>query len=39
LEQSGYCPICGEPITKETGWHLHHIVRRTDGGGDEATNL
>lgn len=39
LEQNGLCPICGEPITKETGWHLHHIVRRTDGGGDETTNL
>lgn len=39
LEQNGQCPTCGEPITKETGWHLHHIVRRTDGGGDEASNL
>ena len=39
LEQRGLCPVCGEPITKETGWHLHHIVRRADGGGDEATNL
>lgn len=38
-EQNGRCPVCNEPITKETGWHLHHIVRRADGGGDESSNL
>ncbi|TPQ39690.1 group II intron reverse transcriptase/maturase [Cupriavidus pinatubonensis] len=39
LEQDGCCLTCNEPITKETGWHLHHIIRRADGGGDEAGNL
>jgi RNA-directed DNA polymerase len=38
LEQDGLCPVCEQPITKETGWHLHHIVRKVDGGGDEPEN-
>jgi len=37
--QNGCCPICGEKITRETGWHLHHIVRRTDGGSNQCSNL
>lgn len=37
--QEGLCPSCGEKITRETGWHLHHIIRRTDGGSDKASNL
>ncbi len=37
--QGGCCPMCGERITRETGWHLHHIVRRTDGGSDKCSNL
>lgn len=37
--QNGCCPRCGEKITRETGWHLHHIVRRTDGGSDQCSNL
>jgi RNA-directed DNA polymerase len=38
LEQEGLCPVCEQSITNETGWHLHHIVRKTDGGGDEPGN-
>jgi RNA-directed DNA polymerase len=37
--QGGKCPKCGQPITKRTGWHLHHRVRRCDGGTDALTNL
>lgn len=37
--QRGLCPVCGELITAETGWHNHHIVWRVYGGGDEPENL
>ena len=37
--QNGLCPICAKRITKDTGWHLHHLVRRVDGGSDAASNL
>ena len=37
-EQNGNCPICEEKITRETGWHLHHIIRTTDGGPDTHRN-
>ncbi|HBO9203195.1 TPA: HNH endonuclease, partial [Pseudomonas aeruginosa] len=36
--QKGLCPICKLPITKETGWHDHHILYRTKGGGDSLNN-
>lgn len=39
LEQERRCPICSQMITKTTGWHVHHIVRRVDGGKDGSTNL
>jgi len=39
LEQNRRCPICQQPITRETGWHVHHIIRRVDGGKDGSTNL
>lgn len=28
LDQEGLCPICEQRITKESGWHTHHIIRR-----------
>jgi RNA-directed DNA polymerase len=37
--QKGLCPICMEKITQETGWHLHHLIRRVDGGSDSVSNL
>ena len=37
-QQDGLCPICNQKITKLTGWHSHHIVRRSDGGSDGAQN-
>jgi len=37
--QNGKCPRCEERITEETGWNLHHIVRRVDGGTEVLSNL
>jgi RNA-directed DNA polymerase len=34
MSQSGCCNLCGTAITRETGWHDHHIVRRVDGGSN-----
>lgn len=39
LGQEGICPICSQKITKETGWNIHHIIRRVDGGKDTMDNL
>ena len=37
--QEGKCPIWNQKITKETGWHVHHIVYRVYGGTDNLSNL
>jgi RNA-directed DNA polymerase len=37
--QDGICPNCHQKITKETGWNIHHIKRRTDGGKETMDNL
>lgn len=37
--QEGECPICNQKITRETGWHLHHIIKRSQRGSDKLTNL
>lgn len=37
--QDGECPNCGERITKATGWHLHHILPKAQGGMDTTSNL
>ena len=39
FNQNGQCPQCGEKVTRETGWHIHHRVRLVDGGDDSMTNL
>jgi RNA-directed DNA polymerase len=39
FDQDGICPVCSQKITKESGWNLHHILRRTAGGKDIITNL
>ncbi|WP_322614445.1 group II intron reverse transcriptase/maturase [Pseudomonas sp. BIC9C] len=36
--QKGLCLMCKQPITKETGWHDHHIIHRTLGGRDTLDN-
>ncbi|WP_227648375.1 HNH endonuclease signature motif containing protein, partial [Klebsiella pneumoniae] len=33
------CPHCGQPITNQTGWNIHHRIRKVMGGSDELTNL
>ena len=37
-EQKGLCPVCGQKITRATGWHSHHIVWRCHGGADGVKN-
>jgi RNA-directed DNA polymerase len=32
--QNGVCPICQDKIVQETGWEIHHIVARVNGGSD-----
>ena len=36
--QNGNCAICGEKITRETEYYLHHIIRIVDGGLDRHRN-
>jgi RNA-directed DNA polymerase len=36
--QGGKCPACGLPISRETGWHSHHVIPKVLGGHDGATN-
>jgi RNA-directed DNA polymerase len=37
-QQHGLCPICHQKITKQTGWHSHHLVWRVHGGQDGMDN-
>jgi RNA-directed DNA polymerase len=37
--QEGKCPNCNERIAKETGWNLHHILPKAQGGTDSLKNL
>ena len=39
MEQGGRCPVCSQPLTETSGWHVHHLVRRVDGGPDINANL
>lgn len=39
LWQEGLCPVCNQKITRDTGWHLHHIIKRSERGSDKLTNL
>jgi RNA-directed DNA polymerase len=36
--QQGLCTLCRQPITRDTGWHDHHIVPRVAGGSDLLSN-
>ncbi|EHW6029247.1 group II intron reverse transcriptase/maturase [Escherichia coli] len=38
-KQEKRCPICGQSFSQETGWDIHHIVRKTQGGSDNLDNL
>lgn len=37
--QDGRCSVCQNSITTSTPWGVRHIVKRTDGGSDAASNL
>ena len=37
--QDKECPICKEKITEETGWNIHHILPKSEGGKDNLSNL
>lgn len=39
MEQGGRCPVCSQPLTETSGWHVHHLVRRVHGGPDINANL
>jgi len=38
-EQQGRCPLCGQLLTEESEWQVHHIHWRVYGGGEALTNL
>jgi RNA-directed DNA polymerase len=38
LSQQGICPVCQQKITKQTGWHSHHIVWKVFGGHNGMSN-
>jgi len=33
------CPKYGEPISNETGWHVHHVLPKAQGGTDNQANV
>ncbi|WP_434124423.1 group II intron reverse transcriptase/maturase [Klebsiella variicola] len=37
--QGTQCPHCGQPISRETGWNIHHVLRKSQGGDDGLDNL
>jgi RNA-directed DNA polymerase len=38
-EQGGNCPVCGQKLTEEDGWQMHHLRWRVHGGDDNLDNL
>jgi RNA-directed DNA polymerase len=38
-QQDGVCPGCGQLIAEDDKWHVHHVVRRIDGGSSKRENL
>jgi RNA-directed DNA polymerase len=38
MSQDGLCSHCGCALTKETGWHDHHLEYRMHGGTDALSN-
>lgn len=37
--QKGLCPVCGEPISENDEWELHHKIPVKDGGTEKISNL
>ena len=38
-KQKGCCLVCHQKITRQTGWHCHHITPRYLGGASTMDNL
>ena len=38
VAQQSICPICHQKITKQSGWHSHHMVWKVHGGHDGPDN-
>ncbi|QLS64670.1 group II intron reverse transcriptase/maturase [Citrobacter sp. RHBSTW-00881] len=38
-KQGSRCPLCEQPITRKTGWNIHHILKKSLGGSDNLENL
>jgi len=38
-KQQGKCVWCNGAISKQTGWHVHHVIWRSLGGPDKLWNL
>ncbi|MDR2213289.1 MAG: HNH endonuclease, partial [Pseudomonadales bacterium] len=38
VSQQGCCALCKQAITRETGWHDHHLIYRSQGGDDSLEN-
>jgi RNA-directed DNA polymerase len=37
--QQGRCPACGQLMQEDEPWHVHHKVKRSQGGSDNLDNL
>jgi len=37
--QKGKCPICQKDFTMDTGWHMHHVIPKLQGGKNILSNL
>ena len=37
--QDKRCPSCHGKITEETGWNIHHVIPKCEGGRDNTSNL
>jgi RNA-directed DNA polymerase len=39
MGQDKRCPVCRGLITKSSGWHVHHKIRKIEGGSNRNSNL
>ncbi len=37
--QRSFCPACNQKISQESGWHIHHLIPKCEGGKDHIGNL
>jgi RNA-directed DNA polymerase len=37
--QKGLCPICRNPIDEQSGWNMHHVIPKIQGGQYVLNNL